>query len=267
MSLPLLGSGPGAGGAGGTSSEVSQFLSRTSGLDGTHVSAYTALINGMVTDSIWTKFDVLHIYATQNATTAQINLISSSYPATVNGSPTFTTDRGYQGTESSTTVYINTGFNPSTAGSPKYTANSAHLSSWQVTNATGTASVGASDGSNSYPIPRLAGNLFYCRVSDSPGGSESVANSDSRGHFIVNRSGLSTEQGYINGSLTHSPNKTRSNPVTNLNFYSIGWNSGGTANGYGQQEAMISIGSSLSGTDATNFYNRLRTYMTAVGVP
>jgi hypothetical protein len=30
---------------------------------------------------------------------------------------------------------------------------------------------------------------------------------------------------------------------------------------------MASIGSSLSSTDVTNFYNRLRTYMTAVGVP
>ena len=33
------------------------------------------------------------------------------------------------------------------------------------------------------------------------------------------------------------------------------------------QVAATSIGSSLNSTEATAFYNRLRTYMTAVGVP
>jgi hypothetical protein len=37
--------------------------------------------------------------------------------------------------------------------------------------------------------------------------------------------------------------------------------------GAGYQIAMASIGSSLNSTEATNFYNRLRTYMTSMGVP
>jgi len=62
-------------------------------------------------------------------------------------------------------------------------------------------------------------------------------------------------------------NSTTSQAVINFNFITLGVRKSGTTAGSAYQCAMASIGSSLNGTDATNFYNRLRTYMTAVGVP
>ena len=91
------------------SNPAADFLARTTGLDATHTNAYTALINGLVTDGIWDKLDVFHIYATQDSTTAKLNLVSSSFTATANGSPTFTADRGFTGVNGSSTVYIDTG--------------------------------------------------------------------------------------------------------------------------------------------------------------
>src|SRR6185295_16016176 len=94
---------PTSGGGGTASPEVSQWLARATGLDAAHIAADTALIDGLVADGVWSKLDALYFFATQNSATAQLNLISSSYPATANGLPTFTVDRGFTG--GSTGVY------------------------------------------------------------------------------------------------------------------------------------------------------------------
>src|SRR2546430_1348992 len=82
-------------GGGGGGSHAAAFLARTSGLDGTHTTAYTDFINGLDTDSLFSKFDLIQIYATQDSTTALLNLVSTSFNATPLNSPTFTADRGF----------------------------------------------------------------------------------------------------------------------------------------------------------------------------
>lgn len=246
------------------------FLARTSGLDATHTNAYIALIDGLVSDGVWAKFDLLHVYATQDTTTAQLNLVSASFPATLNGSPTFTADRGYTGVDASSTVYINTGFNP-TSGSPKHTQNSAHLSEWNLTNTTsGKSGVGSINGAqtqNAYILSQFTDNHAYFRINVGIDATHDVAVADAIGHYIGNRSSSSASQGYKNGSSILSNAADTSVALTNQNFYGLAYNFNGTASGVGHQIAMISIGSSMNSTEAANFYNRLRTYMTAVGVP
>ena len=241
------------------------FLARTSGLDTTHTNAYTALIDGLVADGVWPKLDVLHIYATQNTTTAQLNLVQSSYPATINGAPTFTADRGYTGVGGSTT-YLDSGFNPTTAPSPKFTLNSAHLSVWNLTNSNTTVpAVGDSPGT--IMITNYVNSVTYCRI-NCAGSAGDGPNWGTTGHFVGNRSaasGAGCETSYHNGS-SGSVTVESSTSLSTRNLYSLGAN-GSTPSGIGHQQAMFSIGSSLSTTDATNFYNRLRTYMTSVGVP
>lgn len=251
----------------GMSAEVSQFLARTSGLDATHTNAYTALIDGLVADGIWAKLDRLCIFATQNQTTALLNLVSSSYGGITHNSPTFTADRGFTGNGTST--YIETQFIPSSASSPKFVQNSCHTSTWNLTNSTSTGiAIGniapARGASNMHP-KYTDGNAYF-RISGSAATS-GVAMSDARGHFIANRSGASSVQGYKNGSSVLT-NSDTSVAVCTVQFYDLAYNNNGPAtDNITFQIAASSIGSSLSGTDATNFYNRLRTYMTAVGVP
>src|SRR3954470_17782283 len=79
------------------SGHAAAFLARTTGLDVTHVNAYTALLNGLEADSLCCKLDMLHVYAMQDSTTALLNLISPSYNGTLIGAPTFTADRGFTG--------------------------------------------------------------------------------------------------------------------------------------------------------------------------
>jgi hypothetical protein len=249
-------------------SAATEFLARTSGLDATHVNAYTALIDGLVADGIWSKLDMLHIYATQNTATAQLNLVSASYPATLNGSPVFTADRGYTGTDGSTTKYISTGFNPTTAPSPKYTQNSAHISFWNVAD-TGQSynyPIGSDDGSNIYTaiFPNTPGGGTAYRVNNINFGAGGSAG-NGFGHYIGTRSSSTAINGYKDGASNAVDGIASSTPL-NLAIYTLGHNSNGTAVGDARQLVMASIGSSLTATDATNFYNRLRTYMAVVGV-
>jgi len=248
------------------------FLNRTTGLDSTHIAAYIALLNGLDTDSLTTKLDVLHVYATQDSTTAGLNLVSTSYTAFQSGSPTFTTDRGFTGVNNSASVYIDTIFNPTSASSPNYVQNSAHISAWSVSNI-GTDSkpiMGAQTGGGATTqiYPKFTDNNAYFRINDA-GSLAGVANSNSSGHYISNRSTSSAVQGYRNGSSILSSGADTSNGVPNVSFTTIGFHTDSFPFVFGSayQCAMASIGSSLSGTDATNFYNRLRTYMTAIGVP
>jgi hypothetical protein len=250
-------------------SPVAAFLARTSGLDAAHINAYTALIDGLVADGIWAKLDVLYIFATQDATTANLNLVSSSFTAIPTGSPTFTADRGYTGVDASTTKYINTQFNAFTASSPKFVRDSSHVSVWSNTNTTSGAAGGYLIGQvNGSAVVGIAakfsdGNSYYaCN-----GANSVVANANSTGHYVATRSVSTTLVTYRNASQTSNV-ANASTAVGNRNVTILAVNNAGTINqGSACQIAMASMGSALDATNVTNFYNRLRTYMTAVGVP
>ncbi len=251
--------------------EVNAFLSRTSGLDSKHINAYIDLISGLVADGIWSKLDVLHIYATQDSTTALLNLVSTSYPAVLHGSPTFTVDRSFSGGLSGgSTVFIDTGFNPRTATTPQAAQNSMHLSAWSTLSASDNGSImGAIDSGSAEIVaikPRdLSGNFLIFVNNATP--VSAAMNPVNPGHFIANRSSSSTVTGYWNGVSQFTNSSNTSINTVNASIYVLSLNNIGTAAGSVYQASAASIGSSLSGTDALNFNNRLRTYMTVVGVP
>lgn len=105
--------------------EATTFLARAPGLNALHVCAYKNLICGLVTDGLWTKFDVLYIFATQNTPTSLLNLVSTNYTGVPTLAPSFTADRGYFSTGG---PYIDPVFNASSSPSPNFVRDSAHIS-------------------------------------------------------------------------------------------------------------------------------------------
>ncbi len=259
-------------------SAATDFLARTSGLDAAHTAAYIELICGLVEDGVWDTLDVLYVFATQDSTTALLNLKSTSFNGTINGAPTFTADLGFTGVEASTSDYIDTGFNPA-SGSPEYTRNSAHVSLWNLSSTlltsppatilsvTESSAIGSASGStSSYIRPKYSNDTYFpLNVVNNAG--QSISSPGPTGHFIGVRSDSVTLAGYRNGSALYSNGSQPSVAVLNQNFYALAINNGGTALGCGLQVPMVSIGSEMNATQAANFYDRLRTYMTAVGVP
>jgi len=249
-----------------TSAEVSQFLARTTGLDGTHTAAYTALIDGLVADGIWAKLDALYIFATQSTANALLNLKSSSYTPAITGSLTFTADDGYTLTTGSN--YINTNLNASTAGG-NYAQNSAHMSVWMFSdNSSMVSTVGTLSGTNEQRIiPHLGGSGYY-RVNCQPDQGIAIAVASGAGFSLGTRETSSLVRSYKDGTLNATEPATTSAALNNSNFTFPNFAAG--LGGDPDTSNIVSggsFGSSLTGAEVTSFYNRLRTYMTAVGVP
>jgi hypothetical protein len=235
-----------------------------------------AFIISLKANGIWTKFDRLWLFAGENTASALTDLIARTL-AVANGSPAFTVDQGYRGADGVTPgKWIDTGFN-ATSGTPNFTQNSAHHSIWAYNEA---ADNGGADGSGvcsgiaaggaSTIYPRHADGNAYFRCNDPLGGqSAGVANTTSLGLSLANRSGASAQQGYHNTTNLGVVAVT-SVAVVNGNFYVLAANNVGTGAQYGNGVLTISAasyGGSFSSTDVTNFYNALRTYMTAIGAP
>lgn len=240
-------------------------------LDATHTTAFSNLICYLVSNNIWNSLDVLQIYATQDSASAVLNLVSSNFTAVTHGSPAFVADRGFTGVNGSSVVYIDTAFNANT-GTNNYTRNSAHLSTWVVTNvATASPSAGMFDGGGTvseYLYSKFNGdNNAYFRINVAAAAGQSVANSDATGHYIGDRPDSTHINGFRNGVSILAASAQNSVALANFPFFAIAGNSSASAQGAAQQQAMFSAGASLGATGDANLYTGLRIYMTAVGVP
>lgn len=216
------------------------------------------LIVSLKTAGVWAKLDVLYLFAAADSQSALLNWVSSNYDGTAVNSPIFTTDRGF--VNSGTNGYVDTNFNPTTASSPNYTQNNAHISLWNRDEGQNDSGDAGYVGSSNNIFLRTRNSSNNATFSVNTSGSVTAVNTNSIGHFLANRSGVSAQQGYIRGVLANS-NTTATASLVNTNISFIRRNSS-----YGgKQLAMGSIGGSLTGTEVSDFSTAIQTYMTAIG--
>lgn len=269
---------------------ASNFVSRISNPSASDNINYTKLICGLFSDGIMAggdlisgcgpKLDVLYIFAAKDEATSELNLCSTKYTAVKHGSPTLTAYAGWKGVAGSTTDYLDTTFNPTTAGG-NTTQNSAHVSIWSNNNAQlGATEVGAisaiSNASSKWSeiIARLnSDNSNYYRINDAPTISNFFPSGvTSAALLFANRDSATTQQGYncpSNGSCAaQSFTAATTSGLPNTTYLVLIRNGNGTPNaGDGTHTfSMVSIGSSLSASDVTKLFNRVGTYRTAVGL-
>jgi hypothetical protein len=246
----------------GVCSQATTFLARTSGLSGTQTTAYQNLICGMVTDGTWSLMDALYVFATNTTTTANLNLVSTSFTLTTHGTETFSANNGYTGDGS--TGYFDTGFNAATAGG-NFSQNSASIGACVLTSRTASqayASIGNTNGSTyAYIQPASGGVQFDLNGSTFPG----FGSANAQGSLIASRTTSSAIALYQNGSSVATPTDA-SLALASQDLYVGGYNSSGTAQDFSaDQIAYAIIGGGLSSTQAGNVYSRLHTFLVAVG--
>ena len=254
-------------------SQATTYLARTSGgNEGGNATNITNLICGLVADGVITgdlvttgcgstaaSFDALYIEAQQNSADALLNLCGTNYTATVVGSPPFTTYRGYS--FNGTNWLLDTMFNATTATSPHYTQNLASIGIWSdavVTEATPQLT----DGGGSWIYDSYTGNLFYGRINDGSSGASTSPGTE--GLFVADRSSSANVIPYWDGIAQPTQTGASVTP-TNHDLY-IG-NTVSGLSGTAQTLSEAHMGGSLGAILNLALYNRLRTYMTAVGVP
>lgn len=221
------------------------------------------LVGSLKTAGVWSKMDALYVMAAADAQAAQRNWIADAFNLTPNSAPTFAADRGY--TPNGTTSYLDTGFNPSTAPTPKLTQNDAHMFIWSRTNLRNAGTISYDAGNGNSRVTRR-GNV------DAPTGSDAAvaANMTSQvvltpnaypGHVGWSRSGAALWEGYT-GGVDIGGGTTASAAALSENF-GIGRIAAGQ---FGlNQIAAYHFGSNLTAGEVLATYNALNTYMTAVG--
>jgi hypothetical protein len=272
--------------------QAANFLARTSFLNGAESGAYTALICGLVSDGIITGtmngansgsgacgsiLDALYILATNNTTTAALNLCGTSYSLITNGATTFVPDTGISG--NGTTGFLNTQFVPQSVTAPNFTVNSASIGAYDRTSSTVVSStatiIGISSTSQSYIQPLTTAALMASDINTTtfPG---QAPNTNRQGAWATSRTSNSTISIYKNGSSTPlatiSTGDAATEPATASIAFTIlaqGTLSGSVPAGQKFTTDQISaafIGGALTGTQAAAINNRINAYMTALGV-
>lgn len=264
--LPQVGVGSGAGGG---CSQANAYLNRTTGLDAAHQIAATTFICGLVSHNLFSTFDVLYTFATKDTSDAQLNLVSSSFSATLNGSPTFTADTGYTGVDASTTIFINTGFNPTTATSPKFTLNSGTIGAWILSDSQASASGGLPiaqyDGTHvAQLLVWFSDGVSYCYLNQAASTTASATIAHSTGDWVCTRTASNAVALYRNGSSVGSSTDA-STGESNNNIYVLARDNTGSADaGSGRQHAMAWIASGWTSQNASDFQTLGCNYLTTL---
>ena len=229
--------------------------------------AINRCIGRLISTGVWPKLDVVRAYAAQDQQSALLNWVSTSYTATAADAPTFTPFIGYTG--NGTSSYLDEGFNPITAVSPKYVQNSGHISFWDLTaraaDTTSQMGMRVSTTTQSVINTRFTGNSAYARI-NTAGGAVNSGVLTNTGHYIANRTDSVTLNLKKNGATIASSGAIASVAPPNANVFSLARNFGGVAETWSSDTVgFITIGGGLTDSDAANLYSAIYGYMTDVG--
>jgi hypothetical protein len=226
--------------------------------------AYDAMICKLVaTDPTpeWPTLEALWIMAAPNAAVANLNLVANTFPlvpTTAGNAPTFTAGAGYTGVLNSATVYIDTGFIPSSSGTGKYTLNSAHVMAWSLTNQQTNnyqQMMGTQDASNgTIIVPWSVTSLFG--LNEANGGFAGIPDVDSLGSYVAVRVAVASQSVYRKGTFQSPTDTTHSSTaLPTLSFYLLASHPTGSPIGVGLQLAAASIGGSLTAAQVSSNSN------------
>lgn len=181
------------------------------------------LILALKAAGVWSKLDVLYVFAAADSQAALLNWVSTSFDGTATNTPTFAANRGYTG--GATNKNVGTGFNAATAPSPKFTQNSASVGGYSRTNNTSngydvTNGVGA--GSTRVTFRNASGN-FLSELNDSTAQQTMGAVTDSLGPRTATRNGTA-KTAYVDAdpALTGTTLASISPASANFQFLGIG---------------------------------------------
>jgi hypothetical protein len=255
----------GGGSGAGSCAESTAWFGRAGALDTTHHNAYDNLICGLVSDGVWAKGDAIYVFAAPNTTAANLNLKSSSFSITANGAPNFVPNDGYLGVEASTTVYLNTNYNPVTAAG-NFVQDSASVSNWIIgpdVQSTG-ATIGNYDGTTTVSLsPRFTDNNTYASINTT--NNATATGQAASGSWVITRLSSALQTLYHNGASVGT-NNTGTTGLNNLNMYILARNDNGVAaGGAGYRVAGSFFGGGLADAEVAAVRTRGCAYLTAIG--
>jgi len=252
--------------AGCADADANAFLSATGITDPTISGAICTLVTSMKANGTWAKCNAIYPMVGGTATTHMYNLKnpSNTNAAFRLGFVGGWTHSANGALPNGTNAYADTFLNPTTTLS----INSSHISYYVRTNiAENRYDMGAGADPSAYIIIQSRSTLGNARFIVYTGDLNDVANSDSRGLFISNRTSSTVINGFKNTSKILNLTQTaiarpnRSIFLGALNFQGTN----GPVLFSSKQCAFSTIGSGLTDAEATNLYNTIQTFQTTLG--
>jgi len=251
---------------GGACSQATAFIARESGSQ-TNNAAITTMICGMVTDGTWSLLDGLYIFATDSTGNAALNLVSSSFPATVHNTVTFTAGHGWAGNGSN--GYLDTAFNPSSAAG-NFARNSSSIGAYILTSRStnqNTLDMGVGDGSSFvYMAPKANPASVFQWLLSSANTNQYVA-ANVQGSWMASRTSSTLTTFYMNGSSVASNASDTSLALPNFNLVIFGLNTSGSVSlNNNDQMSAVWWGAGFSSGQVSSIQSRINAYMTTLGI-
>ena len=232
---------------------------------GPDVAIQNTWVAALVAALLWnTKKDVQYNFAihTNDDGEAQKNWLNpGTYDCTLVNAPTFTAYEGFDGGGIS---YLDTNWNP-TSHAVNCTQNSNSVCWYSRTDvAENKFDFGARTTYWNVGMGRSWGNTMGI-YNHTAGLISSGANSDSRGMFISNRDGVSSDDGYRNKSKLFDGTQPATG-IPDANMYILCCNNNGSATGFGtKQISCFSAGAVYNQTEVNNDTDAFETMMDAKG--
>lgn len=220
------------------------------------------MIQALYASGTWAKTDVLWVQAAHDEQAGRLNWKSpGTFTLTTVNSPTFTTDRGFAGNNSSS--YLQTGWDPGTNG-VQITRDNAHIMSYGSGggNTIPGFSIDASSGNNLAVQNRRTANQDFAKVNSSTAVTIVAAGSGGATQMVMGRRSVSTDsETWRDGTLQAGPSAAASSALSTTDMV-FGKNA---ASYTSARVGAASVGAYLDNTEALAFYNAFYTYMVAVG--
>ncbi len=219
--------------------------------------AINAFVVALKNASAWTHLKGLHIYAANDATGRLINWASpGTFNCTEVGTPTYTSDVGVAASAGN---YLTTGFNPTTAGTPKFAQNDAFMAVAVMNDTNDTAAAYCCGNARAAINPRNSASLF--RIYGCAATQDSAGTNTGKGLYSFSRTGSADFIPYKNGSALTTITRA-STSLTNANFL-VGTQDGSVMSN--KTISLIAYGSALDATQQGVFFTAYAAYLTAIG--
>jgi hypothetical protein len=268
--LPLVSASAGGGGT-GSCSQSQAFFARASAMHMNGDALDTLICTGLVGNSatctggttLWDCADIIYVLTQPNATDAKLNLKSSSFSLTVNGSPTFTVNSGYVGAASAN---LDTGWQAGTNG-VRYTQNNMAIAAW-VVGATPICGLGnacgAVLGENTVSAlidmyPHFSDNGFYANVQSGTG--HFFGNNPEANFYLATRSISTTSITYRNATSNTQSTTSAAPAAVDLLLLNDGISAGRQ---FTKTLGFVWVGGFLDTTPESNLCHAVNVYMTTV---
>jgi hypothetical protein len=237
----------------------SYFAAMTAQPDATRKGLINDMIVGLKSDGVWALLDHLYLFAAHSSQAALLDVHSpNATPVALANSPVFAVDRGYQG--DSTSAYLDVGM--SWAASTLFVQNSGTILAWinlQSTSGSRRAAVGQASGtSRAFINPGFTGTTTTYAIGDAT--NDTYASASRAGCWAAIRSGAAVKKLFLNGSVVSTATTASSGTsaangtfLRNNTIYSD------------DRIAAGASGAALSDAQSLALYNRLNTFLTAIG--